>query len=564
MGITTEFLKSIYNAITFEFPKDTSDLKNIIDSIEAEEYPWFERAKAKHYETLREDPNYVNLTDECLMDMAESLTKIDAYSMSKQSFIWTGLVDIIIRMSEHIGIAMGTMANAQEYGKQLANADNPVTLPDISSLIAGAFKETFTKEEINGWSHAMGYTTDTFNKMLDGLRPALDTAIVVALWHRMWIDRDNAVILLQKQGYLETQADDILKASMALFTPYEARELYRREFITEIEHDEILTSNGYTDTDIARFKKLYDVIPPIPDIIRMAVREAWDEGAIKLGALDSELPSEAAAEGKKMGLTEEWFRKYWIAHWVIPPVMQGYEMMHRGVITTEELNTLMRALDIAPGWRDKLMAISYSPYTRVDVRRMYKWGVIGRDEVKRTYLDLGYDDEHAENLTDYTVMDATSEIRGLTRAQILDLYIRNLIDEKTATEWLTDIGYPAEIVDVLIADADYKKEKKIKDKYISMCHKMYLQDIYDDNKVIEVLSSINMLAAEITDWLDQWSIEKQELTKTLTWGMLRKLLEKNLIDKPTFTMYMKRLRYSDEDIELLWQLSGVEITPGEE
>ena len=63
-------------------------------------------------------------------------------------------------------------------------------------------------------------------------------------------------------------------------------------------------------------------------------------------------------------------------------------MLHRGVIDTAELDMLLRAQDVMPFWRDRLTAIAYRPLTRVDVRRMYKQGVLNviktKDMMMRT------------------------------------------------------------------------------------------------------------------------------------------------------------------------------------
>ncbi|GAI14199.1 unnamed protein product, partial [marine sediment metagenome] len=66
-----------------------------------------------------------------------------------------------------------------------------------------------------------------------------------------------------------------------------------------------------------------------------------------------EVVERASADIKAIGLTKETFAKYWAAHWMLPSVGQGFEMVHRAVIppvsTAEEplgLDRLMTALDI--------------------------------------------------------------------------------------------------------------------------------------------------------------------------------------------------------------------------
>ena len=80
-------------------------------------------------------------------------------------------------------------------------------------------------------------------------------------------------------------------------------------------------------------------------------------------------------------------------------------MLHRRIIDPDELKLLLRVRDIPSFWRERLVQLSYDPYTRVDVRRMYTAGVLSENEVFDTYLDLGYDEEHANNLTLWTLQE---------------------------------------------------------------------------------------------------------------------------------------------------------------
>ncbi|GAH24689.1 unnamed protein product, partial [marine sediment metagenome] len=79
-------------------------------------------------------------------------------------------------------------------------------------------------------------------------------------------------------------------------------------------------------------------------------------------------------------------------------------------------------------------------YTRVDVRRMYKTGTLDRAAVKTSYLDLGYDEEKAENMTKFAIAEGVSAEKELTKADILDGYKRTLFNEAEAFTMLLDLG----------------------------------------------------------------------------------------------------------------------------
>ncbi|GAI28470.1 unnamed protein product, partial [marine sediment metagenome] len=56
-----------------------------------------------------------------------------------------------------------------------------------------------------------------------------------------------------------------------------------------------------------------------------------------------EYPPEYEEAAKKAGLPPEQAENYWASHWVLPSILQGYEMLHRNVIGSEELGDLFKA-----------------------------------------------------------------------------------------------------------------------------------------------------------------------------------------------------------------------------
>ncbi len=151
------------------------------------------------------------------------------------------------------------------------------------------------------------------------------------------------------------------------------------------------------------YKELAYQIPPVADIITMAVREAFTPAIAARFGQYQDLPSEFVDWVGKKGLSKEWAERYWAAHWSLPSPQQGFEMLHRGVIGEADLNMLMRALDIMPFWRDKLIQIAYRPLSRVDVRRMFALGVLDVSGVRKAYTDIGYNEYNADLMTQFTI-----------------------------------------------------------------------------------------------------------------------------------------------------------------
>jgi len=197
----------------------------------------------------------------------------------------------------------------------------------------------------------------------------------------------------------------------------------------------------------------------------MGVREAWRDDVARLWGYDEDFPAELGVNMAKHGFDPDWATRYWRAHWSLPSATQGFEMLHRGTIAPPELQTLLRALDIPSRWRDALTDIAWTPYTRVDVRRMYGLGVLDVADVRASYKALGYDDEKAENMTQFTVLyekeDGTStvdEYKDLTRSIVLQAFKKGLLDVAEATTRLMAIGYAQEDIGLLLELTTWTKE----------------------------------------------------------------------------------------------------------
>lgn len=202
--------------------------------------------------------------------------------------------------------------------------------------------------------------------------------------------------------------------------------------------------------------------PAPQDFIRFAVRDTFNDVVVKKYGYDNDYPANIDAYVKKAGMSPEWLKHYWRAHWELPSPTQMYEMLHRGKITMDDARTLLRIADIAPAFIEPMLAISYNPYTRVDVRRMWDSGILSRDQVKRAYMDGGYDDEHAENLTKWTVADGMKEEADLTKAEIKSALAAGEITEADAITAFKRLGYDDQESEIIVALALYSSEKALR------------------------------------------------------------------------------------------------------
>jgi hypothetical protein len=222
---------------------------------------------------------------------------------------------------------------------------------------------------------------------------------------------------------------------------------------------------GNDPTWQADVRKLLDIIPGPADLIMMAVKEAFSPDIVTKFGQDQDFPAAILPFVKAQGLSEEWAKKYWAAHWSLPSATQGFEMLHRGVIDEETLKLLLRAQDVMPVWRDNLIQIAYNHLTRVDIRRMHALGILKDEDVNKEYLHAGYSPDHAAALTQLTIVlnqkaqkPADPQLGHMTRGTVLKFLTDGIIDEDKAVALLVTLGETTDAATLYVADTVLNKE----------------------------------------------------------------------------------------------------------
>lgn len=299
------------------------------------------------------------------------------------------------------------------------------------------------------------------------------------------------------------------------------------------------------------YKELAYQIPPVADIITMAVREAFTPDIARRFGQYQDLPDEFVKAVGKKGLSEEWAARYWAAHWSLPSAQQGNEMLHRGIITRSELTMLLRALDIMPFWRDKMVEIAYRPLTRVDVRRMYGLGTLDESGINRAYRDLGYNDFNAEKMTDFTVKYTRQTQSRFSSGDVVTAYTNYLIDSGEATEILRDLGIKSTEVQNIIEKAEYKRTWSTKQETIDAIKNLYKKGKYDETETRRRLGDLTLPDDYIDTQLQQWEAKsKAEVIATWTTAQTLSFLKKRLINETRARKEFVDLGYDEEHINV--------------
>ena len=339
----------------------------------------------------------------------------------------------------------------------------------------------------------------------------------------------------------------------------------RRGFITSETYAEKLRILGFAPDDIELAERLSMQLPPIGDLIRMVVRDTFEPDVVEQGQLSDGFDTFPVDTAEQLGLTPYWSEKYWQAHWELPSLQQGFEMLHRGEIDRDALLALFKAADIAPGYWRPLEAISYRPFTRVDVRRMHAFGVLDESQVLRAYLDIGYDQEKAQALTDFTIAynDSTKKVektreRDLSKSDIIGMYNDGVIEASATRNYLLKLGYSEDEATVLIDREDIQEMRRER--------KADITNIIDQAKIKALtfeeaqdrLAALDLTRTETNKALADLARVSQTRTRTPSKSDLDEWLSLGLITSGDYAEELRTLGFADRYVDLYVEATTAE------
>lgn len=378
------------------------------------------------------------------------------------------------------------------------------------------------------WLNDQGWFPTAQNAYGELARPRPDVGTMAGAVVQGKMTQDSYLAETRKRGILDSDALLFVQMSKRYLAVGDIVNAYLRNEVSAVKAKADLQAQGFTAEDAQTILNLGQQIPQIPDLIRMSVREAFSEDVVRQFGYDADFPADVVPYAEKHGLSADWVRRYWRAHWELPSVQLGYEMFHRGVIDRGTLETLLRTADYPPFWRDKLIAVAYHPFTRVDARRMYGTGVLTRDQVKQAYRDLGYDDAKAEALAEFTVryedengLSKKQQYKDLSQSTILNAFKKGVLSRVEAFDHLKGLQYEPEDAELLLNLAEAEKavtrvpdwEPEYLRDMISIVEQSFIKALIGTEAAKAMLKSLGLGDAEIQYRLD--SLQHAKASKDL-------------------------------------------------
>jgi hypothetical protein len=354
--------------------------------------------------------------------------------------------------------------------------------------------------------------------------------------------------------------------------------LNRRDKLTKEEYAKRVRELGVTDQkDLQRLEELIEQYPGFDDIIRFMIRDVFNDRVIKDFGYDqgfaANYTGKALDYGKHLGVSEELAKYYWRAHWLTPSNTQLYEMLHRlrpgdvdASVETKasDVQRMLEVNDNMPWFVPRLMAISYRPLTRTDAQRAFQIGSIDKDQLRKAYLDEGYNDTNADILVKFTE-DLTDKRNNRALGLIsvregANAYSRGDIGLTDFRSILRDNDLTQSQERTAIDAAEKRFIIRRNGLWNKRTRREFKTGEIDASEAVTRLMLQGLTNDEALRMVDLWRGEMDVKGKELTAAQMCKMLGKGLVSAEEMAKRLVRIGYRAEDAKLIVGLCDEGIT----
>ena len=390
------------------------------------------------------------------------------------------------------------------------------------------------------------------------------------------IDEQTMRCLVRANGSYDTWYSKIANSGRTKLSNDQIIQLRRRGILDDPTTNLLMRGNGVIDEQEQLWiYKATEAMPSVSDIVRFMVRDADDNEVAKRYGTDDALSTKYGAQlqswAKGQGITDEVMQYYWRSHWEIPSNTALFEMLHRlrpnktgegltGGITVsqQDIKDALVVNDVLPFWAERLMEISYKPLTRTDAQRAYFIDALSENELKDSYLDLGYNNDNADRLVRFTNQLKAKRKQttgGTEKVPAVIKYYKNwLIGSTEATQRLRNSGLSETAAKEALQIASVQRKNDSQIKCIAGVKSQFKRYIINDIEARRDLTDIGVALENVGPLVNNWRCERASKPKELSAGQVCSAYQNNLINDVEYRRRMGAIGYQEDESGILLEI----------
>jgi hypothetical protein len=292
-------------------------------------------------------------------------------------------------------------------------------------------------------------------------RPLEPEQMIEAFRHGQ-LSYDDLAASLKLRGVSADGWLPFIQARSDVVSPEQAIEYGRRAAATDQELETLLLRSGVSDPDErAKFRTLYNKLPSRADVTHWLMRNVFDQQYVTDFRLDEGFEDRYWARFQPILTAQGWEKSYayldYAAHWLVPAVGQLAEMVQRlrpgrvapGLqFTAADFTRVLAEQDMAPFFRERLLATSYRPLPFSVLTTLWQYNAINAEELTARYQDWGFKPEDAQLVVAADAVrksrQRATQSRGWTPASLATAYVAGQITPEDVREQMATLGYTPE------------------------------------------------------------------------------------------------------------------------
>lgn len=398
----------------------------------------------------------------------------------------------------------------------------------------------------------------------------IDIGTVTDLSVRRMMPFEDVVKYAAANGYNRTQLEHLIQLR---YTRADAQTIiaasYRDPSIAAFS-ETLLTQLGYSGFDQKIIRTAAAFLPGPADLIRFLVRDIYTPTIVDQFGLYDNYPPAFTPLAAQQGMSEQTARDYWAAHWTLPSLTQGFTMLQQHQIKEADLRLILRANDTLQKFVDPLIAISYTPLGRIDIRRFNALGLLDGEDLICAYEANGYNRANAELSAQWTVKynaQVKKEYKNPYTAGVVSHVLSAMtalsITQAEGTKYLTDLGKTPTEIASLTAEAVLSQQIARQRNIATSVRPFYVDGIWTELQTMQALAAYGFTGPAVTVLLEDWRIDRQLKVSRSTHASDRDLTKAEIVSaykdrivtKPEAVAHLTLLGYDASEVQTLIALA---------
>lgn len=445
--------------------------------------------------------------------------------------------------------------------RQMANSESPNELLGIGELVEALMRGTIDLSYFQYQMQSHGYSNENSKIIFENAQSLLPAATLVELYYRGRIKDTKTLYEMGAQvRSSKEQMDSLVELRKRLLSMNESIELWRRGIKPEGWQDyfDDARKEGISEERINALKESSYRIPTPFEQKRFTIRQVDDPKIVEKYQYDYKLDQAFIDSAVANGYTPEVAKKLYRDSWQVPPFFITEGLYRAGKLDAQAFSQFMEIDGYTPYFTNLLLEQLQPKLTVADIKDLYKYQVITADQIPAHLKSLGIPDAlalqyqelwkasvklaapHDQTQSQTVVEGSKKATEGMIRAAFGD----HVIQKKTAEQYLKDIGYTDNAVNLIILEEEYKlTQKKIRDTY-TLAKDNYVAGNIGLQKALQDIQNSGASHEQVLVYQDDLEKAGRSKPKTPTLANFGDWFKKGIIDLQMFAQAIQFLGYS--------------------